>query len=353
MDARGATHAAFSILRSCIWGKERDCLPSAEDVLDQIAACRSIFACESSLLQLNGSFVIVGDIHGNLADLVRIFSRVGYPPAERYLFVGDFVDRGHHSVEVMILLFALKILFPEHVFLVRGNHECDSLCADFGFKDECVAKMGSVVYSRFIECFAFLPYAALVNGSVLCLHGGISPEVKSLKNIADLPRPLRSYESEVANGIVWSDPRAEANGFGPNDRGTGNTFNAKVLSQFCRKNRLSLLIRGHEWCAEGYEWPFGTDGKCLTVFSSSDYCEMGNTAAVAKLVADGEIEFELFPPLTEEMDARNLVIFPSWILSSENDPMAGMWSTLDEIEDDQDRLLDDVALMGDFSSAEE
>jgi protein phosphatase len=334
---RGAISAVFSVLRRC--GSPEDCaLPHVTDLLEIISACRSILASESSLLELNGAFVIVGDIHGNVADLVRIFERLGYPPATKYVLLGDFIDRGPNSVEVIILLFALKVLFPMDLFLVRGNHECDSICSTFGFMDECIGKLGWPVYAEFIDCFGYMPFGAVIDKSVLCVHGGISPEVESLSDIAGLVRPMVSSASIVSNGIVWSDPRKDAQGFEPSPRGTGSIFNAEVLDVFLKRNGLSLLVRGHEWCMDGFEWPLGNGGKCVTVFSASDYCGIGNVAAVMKIGNDGGIEFVRFEPLREEELSRRIVLIPEWALSAGFDPMAGVYPSSGEFDADPNML---------------
>jgi protein phosphatase len=290
-------------------------LPPPGQILDQIALCREIFAAESSLLDLHGSFVIVGDIHGNLTDLVRIFERMRYPPDTKYVLIGDFVDRGPNSVEVMLLLFALKLLYKDHIYLVRGNHECDSLCNLFGFKGECEMKLGSAVYSAIVDCFTFLPFAARINGKVLCLHGGIGPEVSDLRSIEELDRPMRSYESPVSNALVWSDPRIDVEGFVASERGTGSFYSSEALDHFLSENGLSLLIRGHEFCPDGYDQPFGEDGKCITVFSSSDYCGAGNSSAVIRLDEMGNPGFEVFRPITANSGHR-IAMIPDWIMKA-------------------------------------
>jgi protein phosphatase len=306
-------------------------LPPPEQILEQISQCRELFAAEPSLLDLHGSFVVVGDIHGNVTDLVRIFERMGYPPDAKYVVIGDFVDRGPNSVEVMLLLFALKLLFKDDIFLVRGNHECDSLCRSFGFKGECEMKLGSAVYTNFIECFAFLPFAARINGKVLCVHGGIGPEVPNLEAIEGLCRPMRSYDSPVSNALVWSDPRAEVTGFTPSDRGLGSFYNSEVLEHFLSAHGLSLLIRGHEFCPDGYDRPFGVDGKCITVFSSSDYCGAGNSAAVIRVDPMADPVFEVFAPILANSGHR-IAMIPEWVIASGGDSRA----PFDELESDLD-----------------
>jgi diadenosine tetraphosphatase ApaH/serine/threonine PP2A family protein phosphatase len=246
-------------------------------------------------------------------DLLRILERTGYPPACRYLFLGDYVDRGANSVEVLLLLFGLKVLFPTDIYLIRGNHECDSICAFYGFKTECQEKFDTQAYLQFIECFSYLPFAATINSAIFCAHGGIAPDFSSLDEIADLPRPMLSLESAVSSGLVWSDPRASSPGYEASDRGSGFLFNARKLGRFLASNGLCLMLRSHEACADGYERPFGTDGGCVTVFSTSDYCGIGNTAAVALVSEDNVVTFETFHAMSSREWAKRTVLIPNWI----------------------------------------
>jgi diadenosine tetraphosphatase ApaH/serine/threonine PP2A family protein phosphatase len=291
-------------------------MPPPERVLELISHCRALLALEPSIFTLHGDFVVVGDIHGNVDDLIRIFERTGYPPAARYLFLGDMVDRGPNSVEVVLMLFTLKVLFPAHVYLLRGNHECDTICAFYGFRAECEQKLNSEIYCRFIDCFRYLSFAATVNDRILCLHGGICPELRSLKDIEALGRPMLSLESPVSNGIVWSDPRAESSGWETSDRGSGYLFSNRILRDFLNANGLALLIRSHENCQSGYDRPFGNEGKCITVFSNSDYCGIGNDGAVAKVSEDCGVTFEVIRRLTRADAMKRRLVMPPWMLEA-------------------------------------
>ena len=86
---------------------------------------------------IDGPIYLFGDIHGQFSDLVRFLQITGMPPKVKLLFLGDYVDRGDNSIEVIALLFSLKIKYPEQVFLIRGNHECSKLNNMYGFKEEC------------------------------------------------------------------------------------------------------------------------------------------------------------------------------------------------------------------------
>lgn len=94
------------------------------------------------------------------------------------MFLGDYVDRGTWSVEVFVYLCALKIQHPKHVFMLRGNHESQSMTEHFTFREEVLDKFGDEqVYQQFLECFDCLPLAADVGGDYLAVHGGIGPDL--------------------------------------------------------------------------------------------------------------------------------------------------------------------------------
>jgi len=120
-----------------------------------------------------------GDTHGQFYDLLRLFNLAGFPPDSNYLFLGDYVDRGRHSIEVMCLLLAYKIKYPENFFILRGNHETDSISWMYGFYDECKRKYSVKLWKAFVDLFNCLPVAALINEKILCMHGGISRNLKS------------------------------------------------------------------------------------------------------------------------------------------------------------------------------
>lgn len=124
-------------------------------------------------------FLTAGDTHGQFYDLLRLFTLAGFPPDSNYLFLGDYVDRGRHSIEVMCLLLAYKIKYPENFFILRGNHETDSISWMYGFYDECKRKYSVKLWKAFVDLFNCLPVAALINEKILCMHGGISRNLKS------------------------------------------------------------------------------------------------------------------------------------------------------------------------------
>ncbi len=128
-------------------------------------------------------------MHGQFYDLLRLFEYGGCPPDSNYLFLGDYVDRGKQSLETICLLLAFKIKYPENFFLLRGNHECSSINRIYGFYDECKRRYSVKVWKLFQECFSCLPIVATVDDKIICMHGGLSPELNSLGQLKKVCRP--------------------------------------------------------------------------------------------------------------------------------------------------------------------
>lgn len=194
------------------------------------------------------------DIHGQYYDLLRFINDAGVPPDSDYLFLGDYVDRGKQSIEVVCLLFALKIKFPNNVSLLRGNHEDQNITKLYGFLDECKRRYHFKLWKQFINVFNHLPVAAVIENKILCMHGGLSPDLKNLQQIERLSRPTGIPESGVLCDLLWSDPSSSnapyilnliPKRWGDNDRGVSYVFSEKVVEEFLLKHDLELVVRGH------------------------------------------------------------------------------------------------------------
>ncbi len=257
---------------------------------------KEVFANEKVLLRLQAPIVICGDTHGQYADLLRMFEFVGYAPANKYLFLGDYVDRGKYSLETICLLFALKLRYPEHVYLLRGNHEDASLNRVYGFFDECKRKYSIKLWKTFVDCFNYMPVAAIINNRILCMHGGLSPSMTDYHQIDSIERPQKIPDEGLMCDLLWSDPDEEIEGWGPNERGVSFVFGKDVVREFTDKNGLDLIVRAHE-CISSYQFFAGR--RLVTIFSAPAYCgDFDNSAGALIIDKNLLCSFKSIEPLT-------------------------------------------------------
>ena len=233
------------------------------------------------------NFTVVGDIHGQFYDLLHIFEINGYPSEDNlYLFNGDYIDRGQFGVETIITLMAFKILYPNHFYMNRGNHEDISVNNRYGFQIEVIYdKYDAEVYDYFSEFFRFLPLGHILNNKIIVLHGGLfSKEGVTIDELKKLERGIDIPTSGLMTELLWSDPK-EGNGWEPSERGAGVYFGEDVTEKFLNNNNLTLLIRSHEVKMEGYEIQHG--GKTITLFSAPNYYDMtGNKGAIIRIIGE-------------------------------------------------------------------
>ncbi|CAF1120711.1 unnamed protein product [Adineta ricciae] len=231
-------------------------------------------------------FTICGDIHGQFYDLLNIFKLNGLPSEDNpYLFNGDFVDRGSFSVECILTLFGFKLLYPNHFFLARGNHESITMNQMYGFEGEVKAKYTPQMFQLFTEVFNYLPLCHCINSKVLVMHGGLfSKDDVTLKDIRAVDRVRQPPEDGIMSELLWSDPQPQ-NGRSESKRGVGLQFGPDVTEHFLKLNNLEYVVRSHEVKQEGYE--LAHNGKCITIFSAPNYCDtMGNKGAFITITGD-------------------------------------------------------------------
>lgn len=227
----------------------------------------------------------MGDTHGQYFDMLRIFEYGGFPPESNYLFLGDYVDRGKQSLETICLLFAYKIKYPENFFLLRGNHECSSINRIYGFYDECKRRYSVKLWKVFSDCFNCLPVAALVEERILCMHGGLSPDLRDFDQIRKLYRPSEIPDTGLMCDLLWSDPEKGVKGWATNERGVSFVFGEKVIDEYLENLDIDLICRAHQVVEDGYE--FFHKRRVVTVFSAPNYCnEFDNSAALMSIGED-------------------------------------------------------------------
>ena len=240
---------------------------------------KEILVEESNVQPVNSPVTVCGDIHGQFHDLLKLFATGGEVPHTSYIFMGDFVDRGFNSLETFTLLLLLKARHPDKVTLLRGNHESRQITQVYGFYDECQRKYGNTNPWRFCcDVFDFLTLAALVDGKVLAVHGGLSPDLRTLDQVRTIERVCEIPHEGPFCDLVWSDPE-DVDAWAVSPRGAGWLFGARVCEEFNRVNGLDLICRAHQLVQEGLKFNFG--GALVTVWSAPNYCyRCGNVAAI-------------------------------------------------------------------------
>ncbi|KAG0332760.1 Protein with carboxyl methyl esterase activity, partial [Podila humilis] len=206
----------------------RQCQPLPELEIKKLCEMvKELLMEESNIQPVRSPVTVCGDIHGQFYDLMELFRVGGEIPETNYIFMGDFVDRGFNSLETFTLLMVLKARWPDKITLLRGNHE-----------------------SRQIT--------QIVDGRVLCVHGGLSPDVRTLDQIRTIQRCQEIPHEGAFCDLMWSDPD-DIDGWGVSPRGAGWLFGAKVTSEFNHVNGLNLIARAHQLVQEGFKYMFPDD----------------------------------------------------------------------------------------------
>ena len=268
---------------------------------------KAVLMQQPVFLELESPINIVGDIHGQFYDLLRLFEYGLYPPQSNYLFLGDYVDRGGQSLECIILLLCYKIKYEENFFLLRGNHESENINRIYGFYDECKRRYSVRLWRKFVDVFNHLPIAATICNKIFCVHGGLSPQLfltgdnnhnipmtngskleenygndKLLSfdnNVKRIQRPTDIGDYGLVCDLLWSDPSFEIDGFYENgDRGVSYYFGKDIVDCFNKNFEIDLICRAHQVVEDGYE--FFNKRSLVTIFSAPNYCgEFDNCAA--------------------------------------------------------------------------
>lgn len=283
-------------------------------VLEVLREAIRQFSVLPSLQEINvkdpEKITVIGDLHGQLQDLFSIFSINGLPsPTNKYLFNGDFVDRGLYGTEVVMTILFFRLLYPEAVFLNRGNHESRNQNSWMGFEDEIWAKYSGVneddperasrVFERFQTLFEALPLCAVLQEKIFVVHGGLFSRdnvtlahLKAINRKREPPLHQFGFEDKIFEDMLWSDPRS-IQSRQPSERGAGVEFGVDVTNNFCLVNKIALIIRSHECVPEGYDILHG--GRLITLFSASRYCgTQVNKGAFLTLGVDLQPEIQQF-----------------------------------------------------------
>ena len=285
-------------------GEKNVCLVNEYEIYHLCQVVKPLLMKDSTLIELEGPITVIGDIHGQFDDLLRWFEILDRPPGGKLLFLGDYVDRGDNSLGVWCLLMCLKILYPDYVYLLRGNHEIVRISKIYGFYDECCETVGEDVWYALTDVFAYLPIAALVNGNIFCVHGGISPDLESLDQIRKIRRPIEENQYQIVTDMLWSDPSKKVETYIDNeDRGYGYVYGSKATEEFMERLNIKMIVRGHEVVDDGFKIHFADKAPVVTIFSAPNYCgDEGNTGAAMRLEKDGSYSLIFLRPATEVIE---------------------------------------------------
>ncbi|CAK9014027.1 unnamed protein product [Durusdinium trenchii] len=278
---------ALLLPRRCI--VDRRARVVTEDVEELRRLCsmaKEILCQEPSVLDLEPPLTLVAHLAGRMDQLNTIFTQLGEPSSQTpYLFLGNYLNRGRQSSEVLIMLLAYKCKFPEHVHLLRGQQETRKATRAKGFYDECKRIYNVKIWKSFMEVLDHLPLCALVKSRIFCVSGGLSPRTCSLEQLRRIPRPTAAEGDELVCDLLWSFP--EELPLPCLAASEGCCYGPEVVKQFLKDHQLELVVQGNLVKESGYDDTFA-DGKLVTVFSCANYAEerVSNKGAVMRIHED-------------------------------------------------------------------
>ncbi|KJH49841.1 phosphoprotein phosphatase 1 [Dictyocaulus viviparus] len=233
------------------------------ELMNLCTVVRQVFLSQASLIELQPPIKICGDIHGQYADVLRLFDRSGFPPTVNYLFLGDYVDRGQQNLECISLFFCYKNVID------------DIKAPGYGYSSRCVSIDIVIVQ----DAFATLPFTGLIAGKILCMHGGLSPKLKSMDQLRQITRPIDPPNPSLHIDLLWSDPDNYIRGWASNCRGVSYVFGKDVVVEMSALLDIELVARAHQVVQDGYE--FFANKKLVTIFSAPHYCgQFDNAGAI-------------------------------------------------------------------------
>ncbi|PVU91922.1 hypothetical protein BB561_004120 [Smittium simulii] len=292
---------------------------------DIINGAMAIFREEPNLLSVGAPITVCGDVHGQFYDLLKLFDIGGDPADINYLFMGDYVDRGYFSIEILLYMFAHKLRYPTTFFMLRGNHECRHLTDYFTFRQECTYKYSEAIYNLCVDSFQTMPIACVVNNQFLCVHGGLSPELHTLDDFKQIDRFREPPTHGLLCDLLWSDPvedfgheKKKSPFLNNNARGCSFFYTYNAVSSFLEKNNLLSLIRAHEAQDAGYRM-YRKSKKTgfpavITLFSAPDYLDVYKNKGAVLKYADNVMNIRQFNSSPHPYWLPNFMDVFSWSL---------------------------------------
>lgn len=240
-----------------------------ENLLQICDLARQCLLEDSTVLHLQPRFHIIGDLRGNYNQIWNLIST--NEPTDKFLFLGDYVNNGKHSIELITLVLCMKLLAPKQIFLLRGSQETAEMTKAHGFKDDCLNRFDDEIYNKFLEVFECMPLAAVIEDeektkSVLLLNGGLSPNLSSIQQIEEIQRPIKNTESGLVHEILFSDPTSKNIGYSQKSNNSYR-YGSKAVHKFLKNNHLDQLIRSRQ--KDEFKYPFGEDHSLLSIYSAT------------------------------------------------------------------------------------
>jgi diadenosine tetraphosphatase ApaH/serine/threonine PP2A family protein phosphatase len=288
-------------------------------IVGALSRLEAILLTEDTILHVQSPVVICGDVHGQYEDVKALFTAAEADPRKtKFIFMGDYVDRGYYSLNTFLLLATYKLNNPNGIILLRGNHESRQVTHQYGFYLEIVSSYGHPgIWNVCMRIFDLLPYASVTDKRIFSVHGGLSPDLRVIDGLMQVDRYHEIPDAGLLADVTWSDPEdGRPVEWQPNRRGAGFIFGEKPVAKFCHWNNIKLVTRSHQIVMEGFKWFFPNrattfPGQLINVWSAPNYCyQSGNKASVLKLGFDGEesIELPVFVEAKERIDKDNRAV---------------------------------------------
>ncbi|KAK8891933.1 hypothetical protein M9Y10_029155 [Tritrichomonas musculus] len=283
---------------------------TADDIDSLCKISIDVLQEEDNVIHINSPLTVCGDVHGDFDNVLSIFDIFGDAPEGRYLFLGDYVDRGDKSVATAVYLLALKVKYPDDFYLIRGNHETTDTTITFGFYNEIMKTYGDFsIWKSFMEVFKFLPIGAIIDSQVFCVHGGLSSIFTKLSQLENVNRVTLNPPAGVIRDVLWSDP-FDGLGYQESPRRAGCLWGSDISAKFVHQNNLTMIVRGHELKKGGFEVMH--DNLVITVFSTPFYTGLYSEAAVLEVVSPDERQLTRFRPHQWEDNLMGMVFSSPW-----------------------------------------
>lgn len=273
-------------------------LEKATDLLRNENGRIGNFTITNRLVKLDplGETLVIGDLHGDLKSLTlillesQIIQKIENSKNESLIFLGDYGDRGANSAEIYYVALKLKLAFPEQIVLLRGNHEAPKNLRGYPHDlplqfQKRFGEDWEGVYSKTLALWAYLYNGVYVEERYLMVHGGLSPEISSLQDIA---QAQENHDEALLEDLLWSDPTENQQGVSASPRGAGKLFGKNVTEEILEKLNAKILIRGHQSSEVGFK--INHDGKVLTLFSTKGAPYFNQSGAYLQLPLSEKIE---------------------------------------------------------------